>query len=91
MTASPKFHSLDEVAAEWGLHEQMSDPVRWLTKQINHGPFTGRRVGRSLCMTREDMTAAEELMRVGGQTPVQAVPHSGLSAGSMKRRLRSAS
>lgn len=85
-----KLHTLDEVAAQLNL--PMADPVRWLTKQINHGPFTARRVGRSLCMTDEDMSHALEAMRVGGVQVPRIVPKSGPSEVSARRRgLRSAS
>ena len=50
-------YSLQEVAAEMRL-DDMSDPVRWLTKQIKLGRITARRVGRSWRMTRDDIEAA---------------------------------
>lgn len=47
--------TLTEVAAEWRLTEQMSNPVLWLTRRIRSGQFRARRVGRRWMMTDADM------------------------------------
>ncbi|ANW63978.1 hypothetical protein BCA37_10560 [Mycobacterium sp. djl-10] len=52
--------SLDEVAEDLRLGDQMRDPVRFLTAQIMSGRITGRKIGRSWRMTRADVDAALE-------------------------------
>lgn len=52
--------SLDEVAEDLRLGDQMRDPVRFLTAQIMSGRITGRKIGRSWRMTRADIDAALE-------------------------------
>lgn len=58
MTAT---YSLDAVAAELGIADEMTDPTRWLTRQIVAGRIRARRIGRQWRMTRADIDAALEV------------------------------
>lgn len=84
------YHSLPEVAAQMRLDEHMKHPERWLAEQIAKGRFTGRKVGRRLLMSDEDIAEANEVMRVGGRHVVRSDSR-GLSAASMRRRMAVAS
>ncbi len=83
-------YSLQEVAAEMRL-DDMSDPVRWLTKQIKLGRITARRVGRSWRMTRDDIEAALDVFASNQRPAPISVdrPRGTLSAASARRRLAS--
>ncbi len=48
-------HALPDVAAQWGIGEQMKEPERWLTRQIASGKFRARRIGRRWMMTDDDL------------------------------------
>lgn len=86
-----KTYSLDEVVAEWGLTEDMSDPVRWLANQIRAGRVRARKIGRSWRMTQADVDAALEVF--ASKPPPTAVAgqpdelRRGLSAASLNRRI----
>lgn len=88
MTAT---YDLGAVADELGLTDAMTDPVRWLTRQITTGRVRARKIGRQWRMTRADIDAALEVWANIGATPATApaprpVPPRRLSSVSTLRR-----
>lgn len=87
---SERLNRLDKVATDWGLDNEMTDPVRWLTKQIKSGRITARKIGRHWYMTSSDMEAAVEAFASKQAKPIASdeLPvRGGLSAASMRRRI----
>lgn len=89
------YFSLSEVADKLRLREHMKWPERWLMAQIAKGRIPGRKVGRKVLMSEEDIAAANETFLIGRKTrEVEAAKPSdpvGLSAASRRRRLQVAS
>ncbi len=85
-------NTLEEVAAQWRLDEQMKEPVRYLTRQIVAGKFRARRVGRHWMMTAADIEY--NLDRLANITPAtddtapeaEPAPTTVPSLASMRRR-----
>ncbi|MCT7373189.1 helix-turn-helix domain-containing protein [Mycolicibacterium llatzerense] len=85
-----KLYPLNEVIASWDLADKMSDPERWLQRQIRSGRVTARKVGRHWFMTQADIDAAlERFASKQGPEPVVEVdvPRRVGSAASLKRRI----
>lgn len=83
-------HTLPEVAALWGIDAHMSNPVRYLTRQITTGRMRARKVGRSWLMSDDDI--AYNFDQLANPTPAPAAadrsaPPAGLSARSARGRL----
>lgn len=87
-------NTLGEVSDMWRLHEQMKEPVRYLTRQIVAGKFRARRVGRHWMMTAADIEynldrLANTPARVDDSAP-EAEPTVGVPSLASMRRRRSA-
>lgn len=86
------YYSLAEVAQQLRLDEHMKNPQRWLAEQIGKGRIPGRKVGRNVLMSAEDIAAADESFRIGRKVdPVAKAPSDGVSSASRRRRLAVAS
>lgn len=85
---------LAEVSEMWRLHEQMKEPVRYITRQIVAGKFRARRVGRHWMMTAADIEYnLDRLANVTAQDDSAAEPAEptvGVPSLSSLRRRRSA-
>lgn len=55
-----KTYAVADIAADL-CGDSLTDPVRWLTRQITSGRITARRVGRQWRMTQADIDAALEV------------------------------
>ncbi len=84
--------SVAQLCAEWGLHEHMDAPERWLTKQITDKRITARKIGRKWLFTPADEAAAlaafksAAVRRAAPEAPEDVTTH-GLSARSARRRM----
>lgn len=85
-------YSLEEVVDMLGLGAAMKDPVRWLQGQIVSGRVTGRKIGRSYRMTREDirefLEAAKNPRPAAPVADVQQVVPQRRGLSKRSRRLR---
>lgn len=87
-----KTYSLAEVA-EMVLPPEITDGVRWLSHRLNRSELSGYRVGRTWCMTRENVEDLIERHRNRPLPPVdtratQADFVLGLTPTSRRRRER---
>lgn len=79
---------LDKVVTEWGIADDMIDPVVWLQKQIRSGRIQARKIGRHWYMTDADVEAALDVFAskpAKEEAPTEPVRR-GLSAASARRR-----
>jgi hypothetical protein len=92
---APVFHTLAEVCEQTRLGKFLSDPEQWLSRQLQAGRFTARKIGRQWAMTDADI--ADMLDRLANpaahqQTEQQTADGGAsvavLSPGSMRTRRR---
>lgn len=90
---------LQQVCMMWGLLDEdgrptdpnLTDPFRWLTRQIKTGRVNAMKMGRSWRMNLDQIREAEA--KFGAKIPAPAVeaeipaPRTGLSVASQKRRI----
>lgn len=78
-------HSLESVAEQLGLADEMKNPVVWLQRRIRRGDASARKFGHHWRMTDQDV--ADLLESLKNQTNVRELHHTGgLSAASLRRR-----
>lgn len=89
---------LQQVCVMWGLLDEdgnptdpnLTDPFRWLTRQIKSGRVQAMKMGRSWRMNLEQIRDAEAKFGAKIQAPAEpevATPPTGLTAASLKRRI----
>ena len=84
MTAT---YSLAEVAQQMRLYEQVKDPVRWLSKEINTGRIQARKIGKSWRMTEQDISDALDAVSNRQRAVTPPSVNSGLSKRSRQLRV----